>query len=165
MSAPTSADLVGDRVDFALTPAGPITVSPSSAVVGPGVEAGLMFLGAPLLAIDVGSSDVSLTSFGGIGFAPTTLTISDLDWVGQPGVVTGFTITNNDLGAGFDNSNVSTTADSVSILFDQAWAANDNVTITLTTQHVPEPSSLLLVGMIGTAFVIRRTGRGWRRRP
>ncbi len=137
-------------------------VESSSVVVGPGVELPNATLG---LAIDISSAAItfdysnttpsffSTIDFNGPVFTDQFGTISDI-----VGATLDMGVTNM---AGLNNSRVSFTADSVSINW-QGLSFNTSTLVKVDVQFVPEPSSVLLLGL-GLA-VLAGPGREFARR-
>ena len=111
--------------------------------------------------IDIGAESVSFdfNVFGLIGEA-ATVTISDLDWIGTPGTVTGFTSIDTNLG-GWSDSRATFTNDSVIFEF-AGLTLNPNLFLnaTIQTSHtvVPVPPAAWLFGsgLLGLIGIARR---------
>ena len=162
-----SASLVGDNVNAAVVanPSNPFSVSPGSAVVtDPGVE---FILGSVVFpsftSVDVMDSSFRVQNTFGSGFiwsTGATLTLSDLDWVGQNGVITGVSLVNVIGVSGLDVTDLSFDAHSVTVnLGDSSYsAANSGFDVLLSVSHtvaVPEPTTATL-GLMGIAGLVMR---------
>jgi hypothetical protein len=150
-----NATLIGDTVNCSENFLN-VACSPSSAVVGAGVEFRLDRFGTDWLEIDVMDSTIELNVVDNIAFVNGRFTLSDLDWVDAPGFITGATVSGNI--TGLDNSRLIVGPDSVAVLWENVqWITGRTATITLDVAHVPEPTllSLLAVGLLGFAGFCR----------
>ena len=157
------ASLVGDSVTCT---AGNLTCSPTTAIVGGGggTEFILSQIGG-LFSVDVAASSITLGNIAevglqvdnGVGFFPS---FGDLD--SSLGDLVGVSVTTSAGVIGIDASDLSFTADSVTIALDGSrWPDGSTATISLifgTPTAVAAPATLLLVG-------VALVGVGaWRRR-
>ena len=163
--ASASATLVGDTVT-AVFSGGQTVASPGSAEVGPGVEFNLGLPGSvntsPIMTVDVGDGTVTFTSRQIFFLGSDRLDLGDLDWIGPPGRIVGFTILPGGQIPGLTESDVTFTDDSLSVNFSGIFlsGAGLSTTIELDVEHgiVPEPGSLgllLLGGLLGLGWARR----------
>ena len=90
-----------------------------------------------------------------------TFTLSDLDWVGTPGIVTGASLDNLVDVTGLTDDDLSYTADSVTIALGPSnfLSSRSRFDIVLETSHVPEPSTYVMwaaMGLVGTGLYWKR---------
>ncbi len=158
LSAESHASLITDTVTCSATASG--VCDTPSAVVGAGVEFSVDFVsGAVLMDVDIGAESISVTNTGpsrvGSFAAGETITLADLDWVGQPGgFIVGIENFFTSGTGGMVVSDVTFTGDSVTIDVDSgaSWDIGGLVSFDLVTRHgVPEPGSvaLLALGLLG----------------
>ena len=150
-SAPVHADLIGDTVNFNYQTIGSFSANPTSAVVGGGVESTIAAPGPfAIINIDLDANSITLTSTINNLFQPNDmLTISDLDWIGTPGEITGFVLTNNGV-TDLVSSDITTMSDSVEVFTGGShWDPGDNIVIDLQVTHIPEPPAFLFLGLVG----------------
>ena len=109
--------------------------------------------------VDIGDASILFSATVGVGnisgLGPVT--ISDLDWVGMTGAITGFIFSTNI--PGIDDLRLSFTADSFSVDFDGLNTSGGQfLQIDLTVSDVPEPAtlSLFLIGLVGIGIVVVR---------
>lgn len=150
-AGPSSASLIGDSVGATIT-GGTLPLSPATAtVVDPGVEFQGSFggFGNPL-SLDFSGTSATLKWLEDFPFIFSTdfLTLTDLDFAGAPGGLTGVTVTAS--GSGLDNSDITFTADSVTVDL-RNWDVSEfgSAVFTFSTATgapVPEPGSFALVG-------------------
>lgn len=155
-AAPAKATLVGDEIQFTrFNSNGDIVTGPDTAIVGEGPE----FSFSTNIFYDVSASriDFILTETAnpnGLIFGSSMLVFSDLDWIGQPGVIVGIELTTV---PAFD-ATASFTADSVTLNVGGGQVQTSTyASIELITRHaqVSEPGSLALftagIGFLGLA--------------
>jgi hypothetical protein len=156
-SGPAQATLIGDDVTLELLADGSNFFGPVTETVGAGVEFDLF----PFFAADVGASTIDLDAIFGsavlvIG-GDFDFVFTDLDWVGESGVIVDVVLT-----AFQGIGSVSFTGDSVTISFltDDRFVAGPIASIEIITRHasVPEPGSLALLGLglAGLGFARRK---------
>lgn len=157
------ASLIGDSVTCT---AGNLTCTPTTAIVGGGTEFVLSQIGG-LFSVDVAASSITLGNIAevglqvdnGVGFFPS---FGDLD--SSLGDLVGVSVTTSAGVIGIDASDLSFTADSVTIALDGSrWPEGSTATISLifAAAAVPVPATLLLVGSAGAGLGAVRV---WRRR-
>jgi len=159
----TDASLIGDSIDVKFNN---FPFVPTVLVVTPGVElpgASTATFGSggatPRWDINIESNFMTIDIINGPATygAGSRFTFSDLDWVGGlPGIVTGVTASSNQsiipVSANF-------TPDSVTVFFGSNtdnWQLGDQIRVDLQTAHVPEPTSLALMGLSSALALIRR---------
>jgi hypothetical protein len=131
--------------------------------------------------IDVHSSSFDLIGFhepsGFADYTDAIISLEDLDWVGTPGRIVGVTFDSlltdlfNSAGEGsateLPTMAIAFTDDSITVTFDNStggaggiWEYRDNGvgSFTIQTDHVPEPGSVLLLGL-GLAGLAARKRR------
>lgn len=151
MTGNAQAGLVGDTVTWDRFFNG-VSVQGGTGLVGPGVE----FVDG-ITTIDISENSIlfnfeSLSGFG-LGEPPQFYRISDLDWVGQSGSITGLNVSFDGIsqfGAAspFSASNATFMSNSIDLEvggynFSPSGAF---VLIDLETTPVPEPGTMLLFG-------------------
>ncbi len=161
-----SASMIGDEVSVVAPTLNGSLLGSSLATVGAGPEFEYNFFpgGPPVeFRVDLDAESITLSvdnlalDFG----AEDIITIADLDWVGMPGEIVGFSIGANNTPV--TAADISFTADSVTVALDGStggfWSNFDSVTINLDVAHVPEPGTALLLGMglLGLARARRRS--------
>ncbi len=152
-SPEAAASLIGDEVSVSSTYSGFYFSSPTATVVAGPVESYLGFNVYPYtMPINVEANSINFGSGGAFEFASgISVTVSDLDFAGAPGGITGISVT------GADPSRFSYTAHSVTFDFGGLYTGSINATVTFDTTvrtAIPEPGSLLvfsggLVGLLG----------------
>ena len=177
MGTAANASLIGDEVGASLSQgetgnnqfARPTTTTDLvTATVGAGVEFTGGLSGSFTLDLSDSSAVFAIENGGDLAviYAPgILLRVEDLDWIGEPGMLTGLTNFGGTLAPSV--SGFSTTVDSFLIEFGQIGiGANTTATLTfdLVASHgviepVPEPATaaLVLVGVAGMALRARRT--------
>ena len=145
MAPSAQAALLGDTVTADLSSNGFSILNTTEVVLDPGIEFSRP-IGNGALSLDLKSDSFdiiyNLGSFPSVG-GPTTWTLSDLDWINGPGIVTGVTLTSGDASA---ISGTSFTSDSITVnLFDVVSPPQPIVTwsFDIETEHVPEPITIL----------------------
>jgi hypothetical protein len=160
------ASLIGDTVNARLTfspdpnqyffpkPIGAGFTDSAEAVIGAGDDfftnlAGLTPSGLVQITADFGAStlriDYTIVN-AATSFPSHDMVFSDLDWVGTPGIITGFAWTSTNLSA---PPTTSFTADSLTINMGALGVDIDKfITFDIETAHVPvpEPETYLLMG-------------------
>ena len=152
------ATLIGDEITVEFILGGVSQGSASAIVVDPGRE----FEG-PGFGLDPGEFiDITGTSIEALVLDPflvpdTRYIFSDLDWIGGPGTITGFTLT-TDI-AGFSATDI-TFGDDFVIVNAGDFTGTGTMLIALQTSHaaVPEPSTLALfsLGLLGLGLARKR---------
>ena len=146
------ASIIGDTVDASV--GGGFSISPASAVVvDPGVEFTMSTAANPNFAdVDVFDESFRVANMLGFSFgwtAGSTLTLSNLDWVGQTGFINGASVQNIIDVSGITDGALtvnphSVTVDFTGVDFD---SANSRFDVVLEHSAVPEPSTLALLGL------------------
>jgi hypothetical protein len=143
---------------------------PWTAVVGPGVEFTYVlpcFSGASCIDVDVSDTNILVTmhylnepgdftpaAFNGIRFYDLDGTIPDF---------TSVTINGISNMAGFDASRVTFDGNSIWVNFQGLIGTNSTiVSLDVAAADVPEPSTVLLVGLGCVSLLALRRRRGWR---
>mgnify|MGYP006443733773 CR=1 FL=1 len=140
-----------------------------NATVGTDVEFTLSVFDIPVFEIDLDASSISMTHVqnGELrSSGPSTFTLTDLNWVGQTGKITGATISTSDadLGKSFDYS---FTDDSFTFSFSGGepdevtrWGPGGSITANLsgsaTDVPIPATLGLLVTGLVGMGLLARR---------
>jgi hypothetical protein len=147
------ATLIGDTVGCSFT-GGQASCSPATAVVGAGTEFNISFSSGPLLSVDVDAMSVTVTNTATFPFAygSDTFVLSDLDFAGAPGGITGVSLAINGALTGLDQSAISFTADSLTIDFAGISTITPGsgaftVTFQTGTNNVSEPGAFALLGL------------------
>lgn len=153
-NSPAQAALLADTVRAELGPTGGSPFLDQTAVVtDPGIEFTAFGNQGASLSLDVKSDSFDiihdLTTLSSIGF-PSTWTLSDLDWVGTPGIVTGVNLVSGNASL---ISGISFTDDSITVdIMDYNNAPPQNQietwTFDIQTSHetpesTPEPATIL----------------------
>ena len=159
-SPDAAASLIGDEVSVSSATSAFYFSSTTATVAEGPIEFFLGFNAYPqTMPINVEANSISFLSGGGFVFGPgISVTVSDLDFAGAPGGITGISVT------GVDPSRISYTAHSVTFNFGGVRTDLINATVpfdTTVSSAIPAPSSLLvfsggLVGLLG----LRRTRLG-----
>lgn len=150
------ASLIGDTVGCNIGGGGTFTCSASTSVVGGGAEFGVgTDLQNPVITVDISANSISLFFNGEATLGQTIINLTDLDWVDQPGQITGITLIATDNLFNLSQSDLSFTADSVSINLVGVEFNSGRAEIGLTVNHgataVPEP---LMISLFGLGFVL-----------
>ncbi len=142
---PAQASLIGDEVTVEHNN-GLRIINLGSHLVTTSDE-NISFFSSYQIDIEAESIIFDFIAFGTFG-QTALVTLSDLDWVGMSGEVTGVTTTSTFF-PGWSNSRATFTSDSVSFDFsDTEIIPSTSLTATLQTAHtpVPIPSAFLLMG-------------------
>lgn len=146
------ATLIGDTVTMhhrfsnIIIPPGPfnVVVQAGTGDVFQPYNPGLNFY-----EVDMEANSFSVLYLSATDWAASTfnsLIITDMDWIGGPGILTGVTISTNL--AGFDNSRVTFTDDSVSINWQGlSFGPGTRWDIGLITTHIAEPGTFAILGL------------------
>jgi len=175
----SATTLVGDDIQaslsFAPMPLNPDTISPSSAIVGSGVEFIIYSsFGTKLFNIDIGNNFIK------IAIAPSTtmtsgfskkLNLTGINWFGEPSLTiksvsleTGKDVSYFPIPTGITMSDVTFSDHSLTFDYgnDDYWTRTSWAKITLTPSDpapVPEPSTFLLFGAGLGGFALWRRKR------
>ena len=122
-------------------------------VVGAGIEATI----STINTVDIGASEIWIDWIRNGQYSNDLfngLVISDMNWVGLSGIITGLTIDSSNItGTGvptFDWSDgrATFTIETISLNFEElAFSDGDSLHITIQTEHVPEPTTLALMAL------------------
>ena len=162
---PAQATLIGDTVDFNFDVVGFGTIFTGSAVVtDPGVEFVVPANRGSSYSLDIFGDSfdiiIDLGRAAAVG-ASVIFTLSDLDWVGTPGVITGVSLTGTN-GNAANVTDIFFTDDSIAVTFADFTPPPvvQTYSFDIATSHVavPEPLTLALVGtgLLGLAALRRR---------
>ena len=164
MAGSANASLIGDTVSCSVTGGGSFDCTPSSAVVGAGTEFGVGNSSFPnAIGVDLGAASVDLLfNFTG-NLNRTIINLTDLDWVGAKGFLTGATLDSTSRIIGLSQSDLTTGPDSLIIdLRGTRFLRNATASISLQTVHaVAEPATLGIFGasLLGLGLMVRRRRR------
>jgi hypothetical protein len=148
LAAPVTAQatLVGQSLDCDFQPDELWDCSPANAAVtDPGIEFTLDLAGVSFFSVDIGPSSILLTliSSGGLGMgAGELLTLGGFQGILDASL--GFTTASS----GFDASDLFFTPSSVTLrLTGTSWSPGQQALIDVTMATVPEPGTLVLLGL------------------
>ena len=153
------ADLIDDLVAGEIVGGpGAFQVDPPTAIVGPGVEFAIEFLGTPAFNIDIGAFSVHVFSVFGQPIstgAGEVLVLSDLDGLLGDFEIVGITNFMTNQGPDITESDVTWTDHTISInMGPHTWDADGFVSFDIV--KVPAPSALALLGVAGLIGSRRR---------
>ena len=175
----SATTLVGDEIQASLSfspnPSNPDTISPSSTIVGSGVEFTInSSFGTKLFTIDIGDNFIKIAIASSItmtsGFSKK-LNLTNIDWFGDPSLTiksvsleTGKDVSYFPNPTGIDMSDITFSDHSLTFEYggNDYWARTSWAKITLTPSdppsNVPEPATIFLfgLGLLGVAGVSRR---------
>ena len=145
-------DLFGDEVDGAIVGGpGAFQVVPPTAIVGPGIEFVIEFVGTPAFNVDIGAVSVHVFSVFGAPIstgAGEVLVLSDLNGVLGDFQIIGITNFQTNQGPGISIGDVTWTDHTVSLnMSPNIWAPDGFVSFDLV--KIPAPSALALMGVAG----------------
>ena len=141
------ATLIGDEITVEFILGGASQGFAAAIVVDPGREfEGPGFGLDPGEFIDIAGSSIQALVLDPFLVPDTRYIFSDLDWVGNPGIITGFTLTTDIVG--FSAADISFGNDFV-IVNAGDFTGTGTMLIQLQTSHVavPEPTTLALLGL------------------
>ena len=143
------ATLIGDEVGCNITGGGSFSCdTANNTVVDPGVE--FFVGGGQFISVDISAASVALNFLNTGSLGGTIINLTDLDWVGMPlGEITGIELTSNSGVNGLTAGDLSFGAHNISInLIGTNFSQGATALISLaTSQHVPEPATLGLLGL------------------
>ena len=150
--------LIGDSVTGAIVGGpGAFVVVPPTAIVGPGVEFEIRFVGTPAFEVDIGALSMSVVSVFGKPIstgAGEVLVLGDLD-SGPGWVIVGITNFQTNQGPGISIADVTFTDHEVRFAMSpNIWAADGFASWDVV--YIPAPSSLALLGLGGLLAARRR---------
>lgn len=162
-SPQAAASLIGDQVSASTTLTA-LSFSPATATVmeGPVEFVGSYNIYPQSMRINVEANSVNFLGLVGVTFVPGhSVTVSDLDFTGAPGGITGISV------SGVDPSRISYTTHSVTLDIGLLPLSSIDATVTFQTAigtAIPEPASALAfgAGLVGLVC-LRRTRQGMTR--
>ena len=158
ISSHAQASLIGDNVQAAVGfNSGPFTVTPASAIVGPGIEF-TVSEAFPAFTVDIDASTITLVSDVPTSWVPGDFfELTSLNGVGD---IIGFQLLNNGW-SGLGVGNISVTPTSLKL--DLSGTANDQtdqvvITLLFASAIIPEPATATL-GLLSLGGLMLRRRR------